>query len=254
MDLRLYARVLWRFKFIVVLGFVFALALAAFSVVRVSSTGVTYRESRLWASRMRLLVTQTGFPEGRLYAQTPTKPGETDLTTGNQAAKLGIPIVDPGRFNTLAIIYADLLTSDPVRQLMRRDGPIDGQVIATPMKDDQSGILLPFIDVASIAPSATGAMSLGVRSANALNSYLRDEQKANNVPVSDRVVVRTINAPKGASVFQPRSKTMPVVIFLVLMFATVGLAFLLENLRPRGPKVAERTEAGVQDAEQRRTA
>jgi hypothetical protein len=26
---------------------------------------------------------------------------------------------------------------------------------------------------------------------------------------------------------------MPVVIFLAVMFATVGLAFLLENLRPR---------------------
>ena len=38
--------------------------------------------------------------------------------------------------------------------------------------------------------------------------------------------------PRGAEIFQPRSKTMPIVIFLAVMFATVGLAFLLENLRP----------------------
>ncbi len=39
--------------------------------------------------------------------------------------------------------------------------------------------------------------------------------------------------PRGAEIFRPRSKTMPIVIFLAVMFATVGLAFLLENLRPR---------------------
>ena len=38
MDFRLYARVLWRFKLIVVIGFVLAVALAMLSVVRVSRT------------------------------------------------------------------------------------------------------------------------------------------------------------------------------------------------------------------------
>ena len=50
MDFRLYARVLWRFKIIVVLGFVLAVALAILSVVRVSSHGLTYRDSQLWSS------------------------------------------------------------------------------------------------------------------------------------------------------------------------------------------------------------
>ena len=31
----------------------------------------------------------------------------------------------------------------------------------------------------------------------------------------------------------PRSKTMPIVIFLAVMFATMSLVFVLENLRPR---------------------
>ena len=37
-DFRLYARVLWRFKLLVVLGLLLAIALAMLSVVRVSAT------------------------------------------------------------------------------------------------------------------------------------------------------------------------------------------------------------------------
>ena len=40
--------------------------------------------------------------------------------------------------------------------------------------------------------------------------------------------------PSPATVVQPRSKTMPIVIFLAVMFAFVGLAFLLENSKTRG--------------------
>ena len=48
MDFRLYARVLWRFKIIVVTGFVLALVLAMLSVVRKSTHGLTYRDSQFW--------------------------------------------------------------------------------------------------------------------------------------------------------------------------------------------------------------
>ena len=40
--------------------------------------------------------------------------------------------------------------------------------------------------------------------------------------------------PRRAEIFRPRSKTMPIVIFLAVMFATVGLAFLLENVAAAG--------------------
>ena len=67
MDFGLYVRVLWRFRLLVVLGLILALSLAMLSFVRVGTDGVTYRQTELWASTTRLLVTQTGFPEGRLY-------------------------------------------------------------------------------------------------------------------------------------------------------------------------------------------
>src|SRR4029077_17283400 len=98
-DFRLYGRVLWRFKIIVVAGFVLALVLALLSVVRVSSHGLSYRESQLWSAKMRLQVTQSGFPEGRLYAERSL--GSTDGTP--EPVSPGEPVVDPARFATLAI-------------------------------------------------------------------------------------------------------------------------------------------------------
>jgi hypothetical protein len=253
-DFRLYARVVWRFRLIVAAGFVLALMLAVLSIVRVSPSGITYRSSELWSTTMRLLVTQSGFPEGRLYAQEPTKPGEAGPTAGDQADKLGIPIADPARFNTLAILYAQLATSDPVRRLMLRNRPIQGRIVATALRDDRSGVLLPLIDLMAISTSPRAAVELAQRGANALDTFVARQQRANNVPTSDRVVFRTIVQPKGAVIFQPRSKTMAIVVFLAVMLATVGLAFALESIRPRVRLMREAAEGELERPARRRTA
>jgi hypothetical protein len=249
-DLKLYARVLWRFRLLVAGGLLLALALAFLSVMRVSPDGVEYRQSQLWSADMRLLVTQSGFPEGRLYAQPPLKPGEQP----DQAAALGIPIADPGRFNHLAILYAELAASDPVRQLMLRDGPVRGKIVARPLRDEQSGTLLPMIDLTAVSDSPQDAVGLALRTAKALDAFLDSEQRANDVPATDRVVIQSIVTPRGANVFQPRSKTMAMVVFLAVMLATVGLAFLLENMRPRRRELGAPVQPPVLGAEHRRTA
>ena len=93
--------------------------------------------------------------------------------------------------------------------------------------------MLPLIDVMAIANSPDGAIGArGAERDRARQSYLQTEQAANNVPPSDRVVVQNVAEPKKAKVYSPRSKTMPIVVFLAVMLATIGLAFLLENLRP----------------------
>jgi hypothetical protein len=238
LDFRLYSRVLWRFRLLVMVGIVIALALALLSVVRVGTNGITYRDSELWSSMpTRLLVTQAGFPEGRV--SPPASPTNSDA----------------GRLNTLAILYAELANSDLVREVMRRDGPIRGKVLATPLKDPASGIPLPLIELAAISTSPQAAVVLAQRGANALNDYLQEEQRAHGVKPGDRVILQTILRPRGAVLFQPRSKTMPIVIFLVVMLAIVGLAFLLENLRPRRSGAPRQTEEpDVADPPVRRTA
>jgi hypothetical protein len=248
-DLQLYARVLWRFKLLVLLGLMLAAALATISLVRVSPDGLTYRQVELWQSTTRLGVTQNGFPWGRLLATEPT----TEPTVGEQAQRLGIPIADPNRLNGLTVLYAELATSDPVRQLMRRDGPIGGQIIATPVIVGESRNLLPLIDLVAISTSPQAAIKLAERGSTAFDTYLREQQRANKVPAADRVVVEQLMRPRAATIFQGRSMTMPIVIFLAVMFATVALIFLLENLRPRRRELDE-SAAEAAGPPQRRTA
>lgn len=243
MDLGLYARVLWRHKLIVILGVLVAISLAGLSVFRVSSNGLTYRQSELWSSTTRLLVTQQGFPLGRLLATQGATPEE-------QAAKLGIPLADPVRLNTLAVLYAELATSDPVMRQMRKAGPIRGKIIATPVVVGENRIMLPLIDLVSIAKSPQVARSLATRSADAFGTYLRTQQAENNVPPADRVIVQQLVQPRKVTVFQPRSKTLPVVVLLAVMFGTVGFAFLIDNVR-RKPGADEAVEGDFAGAARR---
>jgi hypothetical protein len=229
MDFRMYGRVLWRFRLIVAAGFVLALLLAMLSVVRIGPSGVSYRHSELWSTTMRLLVTQRGAPEVRLYAQTPV----TSNSPTPSSADPSIAVADPNRFNTLALLYSEFATSDPVRRLTLRKGRIPGQIIATAIRDSDSGVMLPLIDLTAISTSPEKAVGLARNSAAALDGYVSEEQRANKVPDSDRAMLRTIVAPRPPQVYQPRSKTMAIVVFLAVLLAAVGVAFVLENLRPR---------------------
>ena len=54
------------------------------------------------------------------------------------------------------------------------------------------------------------------------------------IPLSDEpLIVQQLVRPQPPKIFQGRSKTMPIVVFLAVMMAAIGLAFLLENVRPR---------------------
>lgn len=244
MDIALYLRVLWRFRLLVLLGVVCAASLAILSIVRIGADGVSYRQSELWSSNTRLLVTQRGFPEGRLYGQQPTE---------NPSSA---PVVDPGRFNNLAILYANLATSDQVRRLIAPGGRLQGELIAIPVVGGgEFKAPLPLIDLTAVATSPRGATALAQRSAAALSEYIQNQQRAGNVPVADRAVIEQIERPSRAVVFKPRSKTMPVIVFLAVMLVTIGLAFLLENLRPPPPAEAgNSSRATIQEPQQRRSA
>jgi hypothetical protein len=242
MDFGLYARVLWRFRLLVLLGLTLATSLALLSLVRVSSDGVSYRQVELWSGTTRLLVTQAGFPEGRLYGQT--------AAAGDESPD---PVVDPARFNNLAVLYSQLATSDAVRGLMRRDGPILGQIIATTVVGGgEFKTQLPMIDLTAISTTPEGALRLAERSGNALATYISNQQRASHVPVADRAVIVPVIRPLKPQLFQPRSKTMPAVVFFVVMFVTVGLAFLLENLRPRLSQAVVSTQPDLEPAQPKR--
>ena len=237
MDLIAIFSVLRRFRVLVVGGLAVALVLAFLSYYKVSfEDGMTleHRGSETWASYSQLLVTQPGFSWG---------------STDGRGGVVGDPArrpVDEGRLTTLATVYSRLVTSDGVRAIMRKDGPvIRGVVDASPLQAARNNDdLLPIVNISALAATRVDSLRLADRAARSLQDYLEQTQRENGIPSSDRVELQTIRQAGLSELVSPRPKTPPIIIFFTVMAATVGLAFALNNMRP----------APVRDIEQERRA
>ena len=233
MDLQLYVRVLWRFRLLVLVGLTLALTLAFFSYVRLQLDGISpsfaYRESQVWQSEGTLLVTQRGFPWGRSV-------DEYVRAGSSEDAPLVPRFADPSRFSNLAILYSQLATSDAVEAIALRDGPLPGTLGASALLNTEDAPL-PLIKITGVATSSEGAVSTARRGIDAFQEFLRTEQARNNIPSPERVAIEVVQEPEGALLVEPRRKTRAIVIFIAVMVAVVGLAFILENMRPLHPRV-----------------
>ncbi len=259
MDLSLFGRVLWRFKWIAAIGFTLAVVLAVLAAAKVTFHGyvpsLKYRHPVQYKAMALLLVTQTGFPDGRstLGDLVPapgsnsggaTKQGQTGTTSRGGSSSTTTSLVprfaDPSRFSALAVAYSAWATGDPIRKVMRtQGGPIRGLILANALVDPVSGGTEPLIQLAGVAPSKEGAVILTNRVIRALQTYLTEQQNANHVPRESRTLISTINRPRDVTVFQGRSTTKPIFILLTVMLATIGVCFILENVKPRVRVVPE---------------
>ena len=232
MDIKLHARVLWRFKLILFVGLLLATGLAFLSYARVdlkNGVHVSYRQDQKFISYSQMLITQDGFPEGRSVL-------DGSGTTVGSAAKRNAPsFADPSRFTTLALQYAKLVDTDPLRRIRRQFGPLYGLVIAAavPATSDANGDVIPVLSVAGIAKSPAAAERLSSQSVQAFEIWLRHQQNEANVPAGDRVLAETISNASPAKVYAARSSALPIIVFLAVMVTFSALAFVLENLRPR---------------------
>ena len=86
-----------------------------------------------------------------------------------------------------------------------------------------------------MAPAAkpAEAVSIASRGGGALMGYVLSQQKGSDIPSTARVHLSVLTDATPARLFAGRKKTLPIVIFVTIMVATIGLAFVLENLRPR---------------------
>jgi hypothetical protein len=223
-DLALFFRVLWRFKAIVLVGLSLAFALAFLSFVKVdfgNGFKLTYRENAQWESLSTLFVTDPRFTLGATTDGGPTDP---------DAAAAAMQ-----RMLNLTSLYMQLATSDPVLREMAKDGPIDGVVQTFPITStgDGRGDLLPMMTFSAISGSAERAHKLAGEHITAFIGYLRRDQDRRRVAQADRVRVEVVRQPQAPTLLVPRKKTRPIIVFLTVAIATFGLAFILENLRPR---------------------
>jgi hypothetical protein len=241
-DLRAYARTLWRFRLLILAGLVAAAALALLSVARVSFTGgspkLTYRKPSIWQARTALLMTQNGFPWGRAI--------QGFLPGNPQTGAPAVPVGDTSRLSDLSSLYVQLANGDAVQRLMFATGRVRGAMNAAPVYSfavPGSGLnasLLPMINIVGTATSPQDAIETADLGTRAFLTYLGRQQQAARIPPNDRVVMQILNRPAGAQMVSGHRRTLPVVIFVSVMSIFVALAFVLENLRPR-PRAVERS-------------
>lgn len=234
MDLPLFFRVLWRFWWLVLIGVLIAITLAILSVFRIDTTdGYTleYRQSEKWVSVATVLVTEPDFPLGRSSLQQDVPP-----TSSDEPGQFTPQFAPSSRFIELANVYAELVTGDAVRQVILEDGPLPGAIQAVPLvAANGSDAPLPMVAVRGLAATPEAAVTVAQRASTAFQEYLEAEQGRGGIPAEQRVVLNEVRHPSVATtvMLEGRSKTVPIVVFLTVMLAFVGLAFILENLRPR---------------------
>ena len=161
-----------------------------------------------------------GSPWARSLLPTPAStPGDGNLRSFEFES-------DPTRLVSLAIIYAQLINGTPIQQGVPRGASLKASALTDPLTSTP----LPLIDVAGRASTRAEAARVAQAGADRFRSYIRDQQASSGVSLNQRVLLQVVSTQ--AQLVAGRKKTLAIVAFLAVMIATVGLAFVLENLRP----------------------
>jgi hypothetical protein len=233
-DLQLAIRVLWRFRLLVIPGLVLAATLAFLSMVRINVSGsphFTYRAQPQYESTTSVFVTTHGFPWGSLNLHA--GPNDPNAPRGS---------VDTGVLRNFASLYLTLATSGPVMKRLAQTGPINGVITAYPILAPDS-TTLPLLGLSSVAATPGGALTLAKRHLAAFQEWLKTSQVKAGTDPDQRIVLEPVTGPLPATLLMGRKKTKPIMIFLAMSVAVIGLAFVLENLRPRIRTVPEQQAA-----------
>jgi hypothetical protein len=221
MDLRLHLAVLWRFRFLVLGGLILAVALAFFSYFRVDLSNGTlgYRTQETWQSTETVLVTQKTSP---LFSTNPSRGG---------------PNSSPDWLLSLPALYAELASSAVINDHLKPElDALHGSYVASQdfASSSEGGGALPFLTFYASAPSQASSVKLAQASTRTFLNYVSQNQASQQIPNSQRVLLQVITpaTASAAQVIAGRKKTIPIIVFLAVLMATVGLAYVLENLRP----------------------
>jgi hypothetical protein len=243
MDLSLFLRVLWRFRILLAAGTALAAALALLTVMHVEledgQPKFRYREPVLWSAHSTLLVTQEGFPWGRsILDEMVAVPAETPEPA------LVPRFATPDRFISLALLYSELANSDSVRRevLPRDAGPSTYEAATVP---DRGGAgYLPLIRVTGTSTSPANAVWVAERATSALKAFIDRQQDTSRIAPRNRVQLNVVRKPEEAQISSKRSFVKPAFVFLLILTIFIGLAFVLQNLRPSPDQLAVESTTG----------
>jgi hypothetical protein len=223
---------LLRHRRVVAAGLFLGLVLGILAIYQVPS--MERRGSEQWSVESQFLVTQPGFPEGRVtLPNTVTDPAAPMPDSTGSSGVGSQTFADPGRLSSLAVLYSAIAVSDQVRrQLSMRVAP--EQISANALDASGNGTnYLPIIRLVTTASSARGAAKLNAETFAALKDLLASRQGANNIDAKGRVRLNLLSAPSEPLLLSGPSTAPAVLAFLLCLLGTIALVHVRESLTLR---------------------
>jgi hypothetical protein len=144
------------------------------------------------------------------------------------------------RFAGLVDVYAALATSDPVLQLLRARGMIDEEDLANGENPIAAAAVVstvnggtPMMTITGRAKTGLDATRLTRGATSAFVSFVESRQRAAKIPAKDRIQIRVVKSSEAPTLLEPRSKALPILIFLAGLIATAGIAFTRDGTKLR---------------------
>ena len=252
-----YVRALKRFWWVLALGAGVALIAAVAAVYRIDFGSVPpsleKREQITYTSSARLLVTSEEAP---YFRTTVPRVSEAPATSEDEepSSTTFLTAPDLGTLISTANLYPILVESDEVARIRQeRSGPLPGTVtsraiyeVNSPSRFELSQV--PVLEIYGSSDTFGGAVKITDATVDAFLAYMNRTQDRAGLARNERILLQQIQRPVGAVASGGSSLSLPLMLFIVISAAFVGLAILLDRLFPFGLFPARRWRAAPESA------
>ena len=228
MEIPTYLRVLWRSKWLLVVGALVAAVAAFFAGFTINNGQVEPRAEQTYRAGTTLLLNG---PDQPLYQAV--IPGQ-ELQEGQSQPQT----VD---LTSQAILYAYLISGRDMRATVEAQiGPFAEEESLTGLRrttqpDGDEAFagryVLPILEVVGTAASPERAEQISRTAAQSFQAQVISDQNAAEIPEDDRVIITTIDEKKGEAA-EGSNPAIPVVVtFLGVFLLFVAVAYIIAGSR-----------------------
>jgi hypothetical protein len=185
---------------------------------------------------LRTIVTKQ--PTEVLRTVKPAKGTTTTTTTTTTPPPPATPVTDTKSLIDAANLFPLLIQSDAVYAIRKKlVGDIPGAVSAKALYSLQGATrfrpsVVPVMQITSAAPKPKFALALAQGTARAFNIWLARQQQRAKIPAAQRIIVRELHVPQGATATGGPSYGLPALASLAILALFVGLSILLGQRLP----------------------
>lgn len=248
MEIPRYLQVLWKSKWLLLVGIVVAAASAFFAGYTVTDGEIESRAEQTYTAGTTVMVSSQTQPlyqaviPGQPLVEGESAPTDVDLTSK-------------------AIIYAYLVSGVDMRTAVQAQvGEFDDTENITALRrTTQPGgneafagrYVLPIIEIVGTSNNPERAVEISRAAAGLFNQRVVDDQNASGIPESDRVVLTTLDEKPAVAVEGSNPAIPLVVTFLGVFLLFVATAYIIAGAaasRERKRALREADEAADDDA------